>query len=254
MFLIFFLAFIAVMCIAYYLVIVIYTGTLGGFNLVWPVAGILLAVIAVIMYRLRVKNISVPVPVKTVLGILVGASLAFFLVIEGLVISGMKSDSQPGLEYIIVLGAKVKGDDGSRLTRTLHRRLLAAEQYLKDNPECIAIVSGGQGADESVTEAFAMKRYLVESGIAEDRILMEDKATDTDENISLSMDIINSRGGSDLVGVVTSNYHMYRALKVCEKQGIKPVGITSASDSLLIVNYMVREFFGILKYKISGQI
>ena len=77
-----------------------------------------------------------------------------------------------------------------RPSLTLKGRLDAAYEYLYEHKDTVAIVSGGQGWDEETSEASVMKKYLVDKGIEEHRILMEEKAVNTDENIKFSGDII----------------------------------------------------------------
>ena len=90
-----------------------------------------------------------------------------------------------------MLGAAVYGD---RPSLTLVRRLEGSLDYLRRYPDSVAIVSGGMGKGENITEAEAMRDWLISNGISEDRVLMENRATSTQENLSFSFDIIRSRG------------------------------------------------------------
>ena len=145
----------------------------------------------------------------------------------------MVSSRKRNLPYLIVLGAQVRG---RKLSSSLYRRIERARLYLTGNPETVVIVSGGQGKGEEVTEAFAMRQYLLEHGIEEKRIFMEGCSTTTEENLKFSAEYI-----SDLkipVGIVTNNFHMYRA-----PAGCPPV---------FFINYMVREFFALAKMMLMG--
>ncbi|WP_370458110.1 YdcF family protein [Bacillus sp. BPN334] len=86
-------------------------------------------------------------------------------------------------DYIIVLGSKV---NGTKPSYSLQYRIDKAAEYLQSHEKTIAIVSGGKGKGEDISEALAMKNGLMKLKIAEDRIIMEDKSTSTDENIKLS--------------------------------------------------------------------
>ena len=104
------------------------------------------------------------------------------------------------LEYIIVLGAHVQG---TRLTLALLERTRRALQYLEENPETKAVLSGGQGEGEDISEAQAMCNYLVEHGIDRERLILEGRSTSTTENLKFSLEII---GLDHSVGVVTNNF------------------------------------------------
>ncbi len=172
----------------------------------------------------------------------------FFITVECFVISGMDDDGAPGLDYIIVLGAHVRGTIPSS---ALKWRIERAYEYLTDNPETVAIASGGKGAGEDISEAECIRRELMALGISGDRILIEDKSTSTMENISFSLEII---GNSDAgIGVVTNNFHVWRAVKTALRAGAsKAVGISAPFRNLLIFHYMAREFFSIVLNNICG--
>ena len=147
-------------------------------------------------------------------------------------------------EWIIVLGAQVRG---RKITDSLKRRLDSALEYLKEHPDVHVIVSGGQGNDEEVTEAYAMAQYLERAGIDCRRIIQEDASVNTLENLKFSRKLIADVDTP--VGIVSNNFHVYRALRLAKKQGYaKPCGIPAKSDARYQVHYLVREFF--LKEKI----
>ena len=123
-------------------------------------------------------------------------------------------------DYIIILGARVKGEVPSL---ALQYRIDAAASYLKKNRESIAIASGGQGPGEDITEAEAIKRGLLAHGISSDRILLEDKSTDTVENIRFSKRLIPQNLKTGLL--VTNDFHLYRAKSIAKDQGLNLEGI-----------------------------
>ncbi|WP_242862894.1 YdcF family protein [Clostridium sp. C105KSO13] len=160
----------------------------------------------------------------------------------------MTKRAEAGLSYIIVLGAQVRG---TKITNSLMRRLDAALCYLEENSETSVIVSGGQGKGEDISEAFAMAEYLYQHGIDEKRIILEDTSKSTMENLKNSSKIIDDL--SRPVGVVTNNFHMYRALQIGKKAGFKNVrGIAATSNPVLQLNYLVREFFAVIWMKNSS--
>lgn len=171
-----------------------------------------------------------------------------FLLIECRILFGMVSSRKRNLPYLIVLGAQVRG---RKLSSSLYRRIERARLYLTGNPETVVIVSGGQGKGEEVTEAFAMRQYLLEHGIEEKRIFMEGCSTTTEENLKFSAEYI-----SDLkipVGIVTNNFHMYRACCYAKRLGYQnPESVPAGCPPVFFINYMVREFFALAKMMLMG--
>ena len=164
--------------------------------------------------------------------------LSAFVVVECL-LSGHDETGKQGLDYIIVLGAQVKGTTPSF---ALHWRIERAYEYLSGNPNTIAVVSGGQGNGEDISEAECMRRELIRRGIAEERILIEDKSTSTKENISFSLEIIGDKAAR--MGVVTNNFHVWRAVRIARRTGAEnTVGVAAQYPNVLLIHYMVREFF-----------
>ena len=90
------------------------------------------------------------------------------------------------LDYIIVLGAHV---DGTRLSMALLERTRRALQYLENNPDTKAVLSGGQGRGEAVSEAKAMYDYLTGHGISRERLILEERSTNTKENLDFSLEM-----------------------------------------------------------------
>ncbi len=125
----------------------------------------------------------------------------------------------PETEYIVVLGCGIR-PDGS-VTPLLRGRLEAAiSAYEAGDRKAKIIVSGGQGADEVVSEARAMADYLYERGIAEGDVILEDKSTTTEENLRNSRAIMESRGGAGHCTIATSSYHCLRAAMLARRLGI----------------------------------
>ena len=153
------------------------------------------------------------------------------------------------LEYIIVLGAHVQG---TRLTLALLERTRRALQYLEENPETKAVLSGGQGEGEDISEAQAMCNYLVEHGIDRERLILEGRSTSTTENLKFSLEII---GLDHSVGVVTNNFHVFRGTAIGKKCGCKEIyPIPSRYRSWRLLIYIPREILANIKDKIMGNL
>lgn len=156
----------------------------------------------------------------------------------------------PESATVIVLGAAIYDDRPSPM---LADRLNAAARYLEANPDSVCIVSGGQGADEDYPEATIMKRYLLELGIEEARIIEEAASTNTYENIEFSANIIRERGLSEITVIATQEFHQYRAQKMAENAGLRGVGAcTCRSPDWLLLGYWVREFAAICRFALLG--
>lgn len=167
------------------------------------------------------------------------AGLALVIGLECLVVSGMNAQPPEGLDYLIVLGARVEED--GQPSKALQRRISAAAEYLSANPETTVIASGGKGTDEVISEAECIRNGLTALGIDEGRILLEDRSTTTSENMEFSMNLMEF-GAETTVGVVTNNYHVFRALKLAEHAGMKDVcGLAADYAGPTLLHYMMRE-------------
>ena len=231
---------LAVLCLLYgFAVLSVGSGT--GFWLVWMALGggfILLSVFS----RHQIWS-ALPVFLRTVLLTAVILCAAVFLFTESLIISGAVSTARDGLDCIIVLGAQIYENGPSK---ALQYRLDTAYDYLERNPATLCIVSGGQGYNEPFTEAEGMKNYLTERGIPEDRILTETESHNTKENIDNSMKLFDCKNGS--IGIVTNNFHIYRACRIAKKAGIADgYAIPAGSNRFYLPNNLFREFFGVVK-------
>ena len=234
-------------CFGYcFLIYSIRSGT--RFYLIWGLGGCfflgLTAFLHVHMWTKLPHGLQRGITVVIVFGLLV------FVIVEGCIISAYRAKGEPNLDYLIVLGAQVKEKGPSA---ALKFRLDTAYDYLVENENTLCIVSGGQGANEPHSEAQGMYDYLVEKGIAKERLIMEDKSTDTSENIAFSSVFLDME--KDRVGIVTNNFHVFRGVHLAKHQGIQNVcGIAAPSNIYFQLNNMVREFFGILKDLVCGNL
>ena len=183
---------------------------------------------------------------------ILAAGLLVVGITEGIIIHKSFGDPQEQVEYVVVLGAKVNFNGPSV---SLWDRIYGAADYLQANPDVIAVVSGGQGADEPMTEGQAMYDELVKLGIPGQRIWIEDQATSTRENITFALDLIEEKTGSrpDTLGVVSSEYHLFRAGLLTRECGVEFVGIPAKTSRLSqLINHLMREAAGVWEYLIFG--
>lgn len=152
-------------------------------------------------------------------------------------------------DAIIVLGAGVNGEEPSL---SLWERIQAAYDYLEAHPDCVAVLSGGQGDGEDITEAECMFRELTALGIDPQRLILEEKAESTQENLACSLPLLEETG-CETLGLVSSDYHLCRAGLMAKDLGLSPVGIPARTTyPHLYVNYFLREIVGIWYYMLFG--
>lgn len=242
-------------CFLYFLVCGIYAGFGASYLGIWPLAGVVFILLALLVHMERKGKTAIHLPqgLKVALTCLVLAGVLLFAVMEGLIISGMFARGPKDLDYIIVLGAQVRGD---RVSVALANRLEAAQEYLAENPRTVAVLSGGQGPGENLTEAQAMYDWLTEKGIDGERLILEDVSTDTWENMVNSRAKIGTNRVS--VGIVTNNFHVYRGTMLAKCAGFADAhGIAGPSHTVMQLHYLVREGLAlakdILKYQILGK-
>ena len=191
-------------------------------------------------------------PLKIFLGLclaIVMAGALTFCISESLVLRASRGQNYEDADYIIVLGAKV---DPWGPSRALDDRLRAALSYLESYPDAKAVVTGGQGADEPESEGQCMYDWLLEKGVAAERVIAETEATDTRENLRFSADLITSDCGEDWktqkIVIVSSEYHLCRARYLGRHLLDYDFGTYPAPTSLAAykVRYFIREALGMV--------
>ena len=147
-------------------------------------------------------------------------------------------------ETVVVLGCKVNGDQPSQMLR---RRLDAAAAYLKEQPDALCIVSGGQGHNESRSEASVMKDYLLAQGISEERIYCEDRSANTKENLLFSNDIVAEEGLNPDLVIVSDGFHQFRARLIARKLELTSYALSAHTSFWLVPAYAVRELLSLMR-------
>lgn len=235
-------------CIAYCIgIYIVGFGTL--FFLIWGAMGVVFLLAAVLLSSQRIMD-AVPKWIKWTVAAVVCAGFLLFATVEGMVLSRFNAAAAPGADYCIILGAQWKSTGPSEVLR---RRLDRAVEYLRESPDTKVIVSGGQGGNEPISEAAGMKEYLIRSGIEENRILTEAASGNTYENLRFSGQLMDI--GTSRVVIVTNNFHVFRAVKIAEKQGYRNVdGLAASAVTGLLPNNLLREFFGVVKDFLTGHL
>ena len=208
------------------------------------IALVLLGVAVIVaMFRLIATHFTEKTrkTLKAILTVCVCLGAAVLIAVEIPIVAAARTDKEPNAPYLIVLGAGVNGEEPSL---SLHNRLTAALDYLEEYPDSKVVLSGAQGPGEHISEAECMRRWLTENGVSPERLIMEEKASSTYENIAFSLEKIAEDGGEaeGRVAIASSEYHLYRAKYIAAKLGTQPLGVAGrTSYPVLMLNYFIRE-------------
>ena len=232
----------------------VFTFLMAGYSFTALVCACLIGVLLFynICYLTRGKYPKLTKVVKRVFTVLLCIGLLVVGITECLIIHASFGDREETCDYMLVLGAKVRNDGPSV---SLMDRIKATAAYMEAHPEVIAIVSGGQGTDEPMTEAQCMFEQLVKLGVDPGRIWLEDKAASTWENLHFAMNLIEEKTGTrpEKIGLLSSEYHLFRAKMFARACGVEAVGIPAHTSRISqMVNHFMREVAGVWHYIILG--
>ena len=214
---------------------------LAGIIAFYEVTGMLLTQFPVVIPILR-----------RVFTVCLAIGIAVVAVTECIIIKASFGSPEEPVDYLVVLGAKVRETGPSA---SLWDRIYGAYNYLDAHPNVIAVVSGGQGVDEPTAEAYAMRDELAALGIDPARIWVEDKATSTWENLHYCLNLIEAQTGERprKLGVLSSEYHLFRASLFAKRCGVEFVGIPAhTSRPSQMINHFMREVAGVWHYLLLG--
>ena len=233
-----------VACIAYYLLIGFYSRFGLSIQWIWLVAG------AALIAAGLLTRAPLPRWLRYAWRTALVAALVLLAGLMSLVISGMNASAPPGMDYLVVLGASVYADGPSP---ALTRRVNAVTGCLDRHPDAVIIASGGQGPNEPVSEAQCIRDELVKRGVDPGRIVMEDKSTDTQENMVYSRALIDRPDAA--VGIVTNNFHIWRSMRLARRAGLTNAhGIAAEYTGPTLLHFMVRETISIAVHFLRGRL
>lgn len=229
-------------CLLYCLSIGLFVEYGTQFFLIWGIMACFFGVMSYLLYQ-RTWLERIPKWVKRCFIGICLLGMLLFVIVEGMILGQFAAQAAPCADYVIVLGAKWKSTGPSYV---LQERLDEAVEYLQKNPDTKVIVSGGQGSDEVMSEAAGMQQYLINAGIAEEKIYIEDQSSNTYENLKFSSQLLNKE--EDRVVLVTNNFHVFRAKSIALKQGYVHVeGLAADYYPGMLANSLLREFLGVVK-------
>lgn len=170
--------------------------------------------------------------------------LLSFIGMEVFLIVESRNEVSEDVDYLIILGA---GLHGSEMSLSLQERMNAGLEYLIQHQEMQVVVSGGQGQGEDMSEAAAMRDYLLLSGISANRIIVEDKPTSTLENFMYSSKLLPQAEQQVSILIVTNDFHMFRAKLLAGRCGFSAYGLPCRTPLPVLPNCYLREYFAVLK-------
>lgn len=237
---------ILMLCGALLLIYTVITACVFNFNMGIVFCGILAVVVgAAGIFFENLCNI------KWLTVIFAAAMAVLILFMSFIFIYGQSDNTKFDEDAVIVLGAGLHGD---KVSQQLAYRLDKAFEYSQKNPNAVIVVSGGQGADEDITEALAMERYLIEKGVSAERIIREEKSVSTYTNLVNTKEILDKKFDGEYKAVlITSDYHMYRARKTAHKAGINCTAYHSEIEWYSGFMRYIRECAAVAKYIVLGK-
>ena len=171
------------------------------------------------------------------------AIIVVFVIVETVCMFATTKSKPTGNETVVILGSYVSRSGPSIMTKC---RLNSAKEYLDEHPKAICIVTGGQGVNEPWPEADAMKDYLVNCGIDEERILKERESKNTRENLANSLEIIREEGLNERIVIISNEFHLYRAGRIADRLGIEHTYVSAASPWGMFSSFYIRDLYAIL--------
>lgn len=179
--------------------------------------------------------------IRVIVSLLVLA-IAYISIMHGCIVYTARKEPPANVEYMYVLGAQLWGE---QMSLSLHNRMVVALAYLRANSHTRVVVCGGQGPGESITEAEAMKRYLVKQGIDPHRIIKEEHSHNTNENITFATELLGKTNPH--VVIVSNNFHLFRAKIIAKRQGVVTYTLAAPTPPMVKRKLFFREYFAIGK-------
>ncbi len=211
---------------------------LYGFGFL-ALAIILVAVLVFCFYLLSFTNAVWAKIVGKVMYAGIALAVTMVCIAEIPIITVAQKKEKADSDYCIVLGCAVYGTVPSKV---LSSRVNSAYEFLTENPECKAILSGGMGEGEGISEARCMYNMLTARGIAQERLIKEERSTSTKENLYYSKELIEKESlGTNAITVISSETHLYRACLLAKEEGFDPKPYKAHTDGPVVISQYLRE-------------
>ncbi|WP_296137113.1 YdcF family protein [uncultured Tessaracoccus sp.] len=153
------------------------------------------------------------------------------------------------VEAVVVLGGALRGGRtvSPLLARRIDRGLVVARRAWADGRAIPVVMSGGQGSDEQVSEAEAMGAYAVEQGTDRALVRLEDRSTNTEENLRYSAALLRAEGVRGPVAVATNDYHAFRAATMMRRAKLPGYAVGYRTVRYYWPSAMIREYVALLR-------
>lgn len=259
---------------------------LTSFMWFWPLFAVINFLVFALVKYIKIKHkdkkeISLRpfVFVFTTYGLAVTTLISMWIVI----FSNAHTVEQPNLDYVIVMGTDLVDN---KISKSLKRRLDRALEYHRDNPNTIFVLSGGRSDYDMSTEATIMYHYMIKSGVPDSNLLLEFYSDSTQEKVGFSLRTINQDYEQKLltdrlrhhneppieknhfgdgiiigaerplsIGIITSEFNLYRARKIAMRYGVKDAcPMATKTDELMLVHLATREAIALFKDRLIGNI
>ena len=244
---------IGIIFIIYFIALTSMLGYFNLFNLIWVFLGILFIIFYKYKTSILLMTNKIHKAFKIIFSLIISFILLSFVITTILLIQNARDDNIENANYIIILGAGLDRRNPLNPSVLLNRRILKSIDYAKNNSNVIIIVSGGIGRNSIFSEAEVMSRVLQTNGISVNQILIENNAANTHENLIFSSELVS--GLDKKIIIASSGFHLLRSKLIAKKIGYKNIGTLSASTQIILLpNYIIREYFAIIKEFIVGNI
>ncbi len=269
-----------------YIMVIFATYGLTSFLWFWPLFALINFVMFVLVRYVKIKhkdkkeiNLRPFITMFTTYGLAVTVLVTILIVI----FSNAHTREQRNLDYVIVMGTDLVDN---KISKSLKRRLDKALEYYKDNPNTIFVLSGGRSDYDMSTEATIMYHYMIRAGVPDKNLLLEFYSTSTQEKIGFSLRTINQDHEQKLlsnrvrhnhespieknhfrddiiigserplsIGIITSEFNLYRARKIANRYGVPDAcPMATKTDELMLVHLAAREAVAIFKDRLIGNI
>lgn len=230
------LLFAAAFCLLYFIYLAIFKGFDDVIVFFWPIAvGVFGISGGLGLFSLK-KGTALKVISLILVGAIVGFVISFSIFLVKISIVANQKPPE-NAECVIILGAAVHND---RPSRALKQRIDAAYSYLLENPETIAVCTGGKDPKDSLSEAKCISNELEKMGISIERLFIEDKSVSTRENFEFAFESLGYT--PDNVVIVSNGFHLRRAKLILSESYNGEIYTLAAKTDIFIIHYTVREY------------
>lgn len=213
-------------------------------GMLYPALGFALLALFLFFFRPVCRFFTVHRVLLTAVCVLLILAVLIMAIPFCMMVSASMNQPQENGAPLIVLGCQVRGTEPSLM---LAARCKAALGYLNAHPDAVCIASGGQGGGEMISEAEAIKTYLVSHGIEPERILCEPDSENTFENIRNSAALLAENGLPTDVVIASDGFHQYRAQLFCRQFGLNASACSCRTLWVLAPGYWAREILAVWK-------